>query len=171
MEFTLPADANKDEAVRLVRSYLDALDFNITESDTDRPWGGFFVVDESQAAQFILNFFPDFDFRDFLEYDKISPKILLVESGKRLSWQYHNRRAELWRVVDGNVGVIKSDTDIPSKLMKLNVGDKVELYQGERHRLVGLDRWGVVAEIWKHTNPENPSNEEDIIRLEDDFGR
>jgi hypothetical protein len=34
-----------------------------------------------------------------------------------------------------------------------------------------LDGWGIVAEIWRHTDVENPSNEEDIVRVQDDFGR
>jgi hypothetical protein len=42
---------------------------------------------------------------------------------------------------------------------------------GQRHRLIGLDQWGVVAEIWQHTDSENPSDESDIVRLQDDFGR
>ena len=43
--------------------------------------------------------------------------------------------------------------------------------KGERHRLIGLEGWGIVAEIWQHTDPENPSDEDDIVRLQDDFGR
>jgi hypothetical protein len=39
-----------------------------------------------------------------------------------------------------------------------------------RHRLIGLDDFGVVAEIWQHTDAI-PSDEEDIIRVQDDFGR
>lgn len=31
--------------------------------------------------------------------------------------------------------------------------------------------WGVVAEIWQHTDKDNPSNEDDIVRVQDDFGR
>ncbi|NBV85915.1 MAG: phosphoheptose isomerase, partial [Verrucomicrobia bacterium] len=31
--------------------------------------------------------------------------------------------------------------------------------------------WGIVAEIWLHTDPSAPSDENDIIRLDDDFGR
>ena len=31
--------------------------------------------------------------------------------------------------------------------------------------------FAVVAEIWQHTDPEHPSDEDDIIRLQDDFGR
>ena len=45
------------------------------------------------------------------------------------------------------------------------------LKKGERHRLSGLDSWGIVAEIWQHTDAESPSNEDDIVRLEDDFNR
>lgn len=50
--------------------------------------------------------------------------------------------------------------------------DQVRQFEaGERHRLVGLDNWGVVAEIWQHTDPNEPSKEEDIVRLSDNYGR
>jgi mannose-6-phosphate isomerase len=51
------------------------------------------------------------------------------------------------------------------------LGETITLKQGERHRLIGLDDWGIVAEIWVHTDVNNPSNEDDIVRLQDDFGR
>ena len=39
--------------------------------------------------------------------------------------------------------------------------DRIEtLEKGERHRLVGLSDWGKIAEIWQHTDPNNPSNED-----------
>jgi hypothetical protein len=53
----------------------------------------------------------------------------------------------------------------------LVTGDCVMLEKEERHRLIGLESWAVIAEIWQHTDIENPSNEEDIVRLQDDFGR
>ena len=34
--------------------------------------------------------------------------------------------------------------------------------------LLVLDTWGVVAEFWQHTDAESPSNEDDIVRLQDD---
>ncbi|MCU0327251.1 MAG: phosphoheptose isomerase, partial [Spirosomaceae bacterium] len=40
-----------------------------------------------------------------------------------------------------------------------------------RHRLVGVNEWGIIAEIWQHTDPKNPSDENDIVRVQDDFGR
>lgn len=43
--------------------------------------------------------------------------------------------------------------------------------QGERHRLVGMDGWGLVAEVWIHTDKDKLSDEADIVRLQDDTGR
>ena len=74
-------------------------------------------------------------------------------------------------MIGGEAGVVVSDTDEQTPVKKLELGESVSLNQGERHRLVGLEGWGVLAEIWKHTDPENPSDEEDIVRVEDDFGR
>ena len=102
---------------------------------------------------------------------KLSPKILIVAPNKRLSWQYHHRRAEIWKLIGGVAGVITSDTDEEKEITLLNIGDIIQLKQGQRHRLIGLKGWGIVAEIWQHTETENPSNEEDIIRVQDDFGR
>ncbi len=53
----------------------------------------------------------------------------------------------------------------------LHTGDTITLQQGERHRLVGSDGWGIIAEIWQHTDAANPSDENDIVRVQDDFGR
>jgi mannose-6-phosphate isomerase len=50
-------------------------------------------------------------------------------------------------------------------------GQEIRLAQGQRHRLQGLDAWGVLAEIWQHTNDQQPSDENDIVRVQDDFGR
>ena len=68
-------------------------------------------------------------------------------------------------------GVVTSDTDVEKDTSHLSIGDIIKLKQGERHRLIGLDVWGIVAEIWQHTDTDNPSNEDDIVRLQDDFGR
>jgi mannose-6-phosphate isomerase-like protein (cupin superfamily) len=101
----------------------------------------------------------------------LSPKILIVAPGKRLSWQYHHRRAEIWRVIQGQVGVKRSTNDKEGELEILNIGDTITLQQGERHRLVGLDDYAVIAEIWQHTDANHPSDENDIVRVQDDFGR
>jgi mannose-6-phosphate isomerase-like protein (cupin superfamily) len=102
---------------------------------------------------------------------KLSPKILLVAPNKKLSWQYHHRRSEVWKLIRGEASIIRSETDQENPPTQMTIGDLVELKKGERHRLVGLSDWGIVAEIWIHTDPQNPSDENDIVRLQDDFGR
>jgi hypothetical protein len=74
-------------------------------------------------------------------------------------------------VIEGEVGIVRSDTDEENELETFKVGEVITLKKGERHRLVGLSDWGKVAEIWQHTEPNHPSDEDDIVRLQDDFGR
>jgi mannose-6-phosphate isomerase-like protein (cupin superfamily) len=163
--------SEKKERFESIENKLTEQGFMIQDYDFERPWGGFFVIDEQQANLFIETYFNDVEMSEANISGKLSPKILLVEPGKRLSWQYHHRRAEMWQVVEGPVGVIKSLTDEQKPVKRYNEGDRIELQQGERHRLVGLDDWGVVAEIWQHIYADHPSNEKDIVRLDDDFGR
>jgi len=161
----------RSEVFASVQQFLDEKEFNVISKDHARPWGGFFVLDESQAPQFIATFFPHLSLEDFSDYGKLSPKILVVAPDQRLSWQYHHRRAEIWKLIGGVAGVAISDTDEQTNLQMLEVGDVVNLKCGERHRLVGTDGYGVVAEIWQHTDPTHPSDEDDIVRVQDDFGR
>jgi len=145
--------------------------FNVVNVDDTRPWGGFFVIDEEQAQQFANVYFDGLNIDDLKISGKLSPKILVVAPEKRLSWQYHHRRAEIWQVVSGTVGVVTSDTDEEGELQKLTPGTRIKLEKGERHRLIGLDDWGIVSEIWQHTDLDQPSDESDIVRVQDDFGR
>jgi mannose-6-phosphate isomerase len=171
MSSPINLSGNRDEAFASVSNYLRAEGLRIVSSDFQRPWGGFFVLDESQAEQFVQKYFPEIDINSLKISGKLSPKILMVEKGKRLSWQYHFRRAEIWRLVAGVAGVVISDTDQENPVRVLNPGELVRLKQGERHRLVGLNGWGMIAEIWQHTDAANPSDESDIVRLQDDYGR
>ncbi|WP_332912820.1 hypothetical protein [Algoriphagus boritolerans] len=102
---------------------------------------------------------------------KLSPKFLLVAPGARLSWQYHHRRSELWKLIAGKSSISRSHSDEQGPVQEMTLGEVVSLDKGERHRLIGTDNWGVVAEIWMHADPENPSDENDIIRLQDDYSR
>ena len=153
-----------------IKSELQALGFEITDQDLNRPWGAFFYIRESQAQAFSDHFFGGLDVNKLKIDGKLSPKILMVKPNVKLSWQYHNRRAEIWQVYKGTVGVVQSDTDIEKVMESYGPGDQIKLEQGTRHRLIGLDDYGVVAEIWQHTD-SLPSDEDDIIRVQDDFGR
>jgi mannose-6-phosphate isomerase len=173
MDLLINSTTEKSEIFKQIASELATLGFKIDKQDETRPWGGFFVLDESQAPAFAARYFPHLQMSEIQITNKLSPKILVVAPHKRLSWQYHFRRAEIWKVVAGTtVGVKISDTDEQSDEVKvLESGSFIQMDTGERHRLIGLDGWGVVAEIWQHTDPENPSDEDDIVRLQDDFGR
>lgn len=162
---------NKGELFSQIEEKLKEQGFTIEHTDQTRPWGGFFVIAEEQAQQFANTYFDGLDVQNLKIGGKLSPKILVVAPEKRLSWQYHHRRAEIWRVTQGEVGIITSATDEQNQLKKLKEGDVIRLSQGERHRLIGLKTYGVVAEIWQHTDANNPSDESDIVRVEDDFGR
>ena len=88
-----------------------------------------------------------------------------------MSWQYHKRRAEIWKVYRGKVAVSRSFDNNEGPLIILNKNDQIKIKKEERHRLIGLDNYGVISEIWQHTNPNNPSDENDIVRLSDEYGR
>ena len=154
-----------------IENEINSFGFNVISKDFNRPWGGFLVIDEEQAQEFSNKFFEGLDINTLKIGGKLSPKILIVKPGARLSWQYHNRRAEIWQVYKGTAGIIRSDSDIENELKEYNEGDQIILKQGERHRLVGLNETSVVAEIWQHTDANHPSDEDDIIRVQDDFGR
>ncbi len=145
--------------------------FKFERKDINRPWGAFWVIQESQALMFAQQYFPEISPEALLNKGRVSPKILLVAPHKRLSWQYHHRRSEIWKVIEGTVGVKQSDSDEEQDMKTCSVNDIIILKKGERHRLVGLDDWGVIAEIWQHTDPNHLSDENDIVRLQDDFKR
>lgn len=167
----MSSETNKNALFAQTEKSLKDQGFQIVDRDFERPWGGFFVINEQQASKFIDVYFDNVEMDEVNIAGKLSPKILLVQPQKRLSWQYHHRRAEMWQVVEGPVGVIRSETDEQGEVESYESGDLITLKKGERHRLVGLKNWGIIAEIWQHTDPDNPSDEEDIVRLEDDFGR
>ena len=154
-----------------VEKEIKSFGFEIISKDFDRPWGGFLVISEEQAQEFADKFFDGIDVENIKIGGKLSPKILVVKPNSKLSWQYHHRRAEIWKVFKGKVGVSRSFDDNQNPIIKLIMGDQIRLKKEERHRLIGLTDYAVLAEIWQHTDPNNPSDENDIVRLSDDYGR
>jgi mannose-6-phosphate isomerase len=171
MELTFRNSDSKNDIFNRVQAHLSELGLKVVAKDDARPWGGFFVIDENQAQKFADYFFPGIEINDLKISGKLSPKILIVQPRKRLSWQYHFRRAEIWKLVAGEAGIVTSLTDAEGGLQKLNLNEIVRLQQGQRHRLVGLEGWGMISEIWQHTDARQPSDENDIVRVQDDFGR
>lgn len=101
----------------------------------------------------------------------LTPKLLCVAPQKKLSWQYHNRRSELWILIQGQALISVSKTDkqpLPRPMTKEEV---IKIETRYRHRLIGDSERGIVAEIWEHTDPHDISDENDIVRIEDDRKR
>ena len=151
-----------------IKEEIESLGFRVIGHNFKKPWGGFLLIDENQSKDFISNFIS----KDNLNIEgRVSPKILIVNPNSRLSWQYHFRRKEIWKVFRNEVGVVRSMNDNENEMLIHKEKDLIQLKEQERHRLVGLSDIGVVAEIWIHTDVNNPSDEQDIVRLQDDYSR
>jgi len=148
--------------------------YTIAEKNTDKPWGAYLRLESSQADEFVADFFPGLtpeEARLGIEGAELSPKFLIVKPSERLSWQYHDRRAERWCYLTPGA-YRRSMTDEEGERLEVSAGEVVQFQKGERHRLEGRpDGFVLVAEIWQHTDGTAPSNEEDIVRLADDYQR
>lgn len=166
-------DKDKAEFVDGVVHGVERAGYSVVELNREKPWGGYIRIDNSEADRFVEEFFPDISSEDArLGADiELSPKILIVSPNQRLSWQYHDRRAERWVfLTQGSYN--RSKTDEEGEPIVVEAGHVVQFETGERHRLNGIPgEYGLVAEIWQHTDPDNPSDEDDIVRLADDYNR
>lgn len=108
---------------------------------SQRPWGGFQQLTVNEAT---------------------TVKIITVEPGQRLSLQIHERRAELWQVLDGPLDVTVGD-----QAWRAQPGEQVWIPQGSVHRVGNPTKVpGRVLEI-----AYGEFDEDDIVRLEDDYQR
>ena len=168
-------DIDKTNMINDIVNSADVAGYVVADIDSARPWGGFVRFDYQDGDRFVNEFFaglnPD-DARLGIANAELSPKILLVAPKQRLSWQKHERRAERWKfLTDGAYYKSFNESD-QGEIVIAKSGDEVQFATGECHRLVGADdNFTVVAEIWQHTDPDNLSNEDDIIRLQDDYSR
>lgn len=153
--------------------HLD-LGYDFADVDMKKPWGAYYRIVDEQADRFLAEFFPGLSAKEAkLGRDdvQLSPKIMLVYPGERLSWQYHHRRAERWRFLTKG-GYYKSTSDKPGKINQARAGEIVQFATSERHRLCAADdAYTLVAEIWQHIDPAELSDEADIVRLHDDYKR
>jgi mannose-6-phosphate isomerase-like protein (cupin superfamily) len=162
---------NKNNQLSVLAKIIRSYGFSVEERNIEKPWGAYLRLRDSDAEKFIDTYFADIK-QQFKTFEGLSPKYLLIAPYERLSWQYHFNRAEHWRVLNGLVGVKLSDDDTePEKYTEKSEGDLVQFPALKRHRLIGLDEWGMVVEIWEHVNPEQQSDEFDIVRISDDYSR
>ncbi len=90
-------------------------------------------------------------------------KRIEVLPGKRLSYQKHSQRAEHWFVVEGTARVTLDGKDIT-----VNAGEAIDIPIGSAHRVENPgDDDLIFIEVQRGTY----LGEDDIVRLEDDYGR
>ncbi|MGH9819527.1 MAG: phosphomannose isomerase type II C-terminal cupin domain, partial [Pyrinomonadaceae bacterium] len=108
-----------------------------------RPWGSFTILDEGEGYKV---------------------KRIEVLPGKRLSYQRHTRRAEHWFVVRGTAKVTLNGGKI-----LVTQGQSVDIEKGDAHRVENPDTAMLLVLI--ETQTGDYFGEDDIERIEDDFGR
>ena len=161
---------SKSEVFDKVKGLTKDLNLEIIEA-IDKPWGWSFRFDSKDIDQFLADFFPGVKIGELGQGEK-SPKFLVLSPNAQFSWQVHRRRKEIWSVMVGPMGVFLNTTDeIPDEADLIQEGESVMVENEVRHRLKALDNWGMVAEIWVHTDPQNPTDEDDIRRIHDDYNR
>ena len=107
-----------------------------------RPWGTYEVLDEG-------------------EFFKV--KRIEVLSGKRLSYQKHAKRAEHWFVVAGEAKVTLNDREIV-----VPAGQSIDIPIGAAHR---VENDSSETLVFIEVQRGSYLGEDDIVRLQDDFGR
>ncbi len=110
---------------------------------SERPWGNYTVLDDDA---------PD---------HKV--KRMVVHPGKRLSYQRHAKRAEHWFIVSGTATVTLDGT-----VHQLHAGESIDIPLESAHR-IGND--GDTDVVFIEVQRGTYFGEDDIVRLEDDYGR
>jgi mannose-6-phosphate isomerase len=114
----------------------------VTQLSDVRPWGSWHILDNGPGYQV---------------------KRIVVDPHKRLSYQTHEHRAEHWVVVTG-----KATCVIDGETVVRGVGECVDIALRQPHRICNdEDDTLVIIEVQRG----DYLGEDDIIRLEDDFGR
>ena len=109
---------------------------------SDRPWGRYEVLQEGGTYKV---------------------KSIYVLPGKRLSYQRHQKRSEHWYVTDGS-----GEVTLEGKVQQITRGSIIEVPQGCLHR---ISNTGSSELIFIEVQTGSYFGEDDIERVEDDFGR
>ena len=110
---------------------------------SERPWGSYTVIDEG---------------------DCFKVKRIEVLPEKRLSYQRHKHRAEHWFVVRGTAKVTLNEAEI-----LVRAGEAIDIKVGDAHRVANPESSELL--IFIETQRGDYFGEDDIERIEDDFGR
>lgn len=128
-----------------VRFYLDAYArvLSLGKKREERPWGGYEVLSEDRHDHKV--------------------KRITVLPGKRLSLQYHGRRREHWIIISGTALVTVGKEEV-----ELKPAQAIDIPRGAAHRIENVGRDDLV---FVEVQQGDYFGEDDIVRIEDDFGR
>ncbi len=108
----------------------------------ERPWGYYRTIEQKENYQI---------------------KHITVKPGKRLSLQYHLKRDEHWTIIKG-----RCVAQLDDKLIELGINDTIFIPKESKHRVTNnTEEFVEFIEI----QIGDYLGEDDIVRLEDDFGR
>lgn len=108
----------------------------------ERPWGSYEVLEDAPSHKV---------------------KRIEVRPQQRLSYQRHQHRAEHWFVVSGAARVTIDGTD-----HSIGAGSAIDIPRGAAHRIANT---GQAPLVFIEVQHGDYFGEDDIERLEDDFGR
>jgi mannose-6-phosphate isomerase len=106
-----------------------------------RPWGYYDILSET---------------------DNQKTKYIYVKPNNRLSYQRHEKRHEHWFIISGIAGVT-----VNGIFRVMYPGDSIDIKAGDLHRIASTSEPVEFIEIQKGTY----FGEDDIVRIEDDYGR
>jgi mannose-6-phosphate isomerase-like protein (cupin superfamily) len=112
------------------------------ESET-RPWGIYEVLYDGEDCKV---------------------KKIVVDPGQRLSYQYHHKRNEYWTVISGT-GEVRLNEDI----LEVYKGSNIFIPVTAKHTITNTSSSKCLVFIEIQTG--DYFGEDDIVRLEDDYGR
>ena len=95
--------------------------------------------------------------------DRYAGKLIVVETGKRLSLQLHRIKDETIYVAAGKLRLHLENDDGEIVTREMGPGDHSHIPVGRRHRFEAIER----VEILEVSTPEL----DDVVRFEDDYGR
>ena len=95
--------------------------------------------------------------------DRYCGKVITIETGRRLSLQYHEQKDEAILVMAGRLLLHLEGDDGAMTTRELGAGDAAHVAVGRRHRYEAIER----VELVEVSTPEIG----DVVRVEDDFGR
>ena len=95
--------------------------------------------------------------------DRFCGKVIVIETGRRLSLQYHEAKDEAIYVTSGRLLLHLENDDGEMTARELGPGDAARVAVGRRHRFEAIER----VELVEVSTPELA----DVVRVEDDFGR